>query len=330
VATIPYPETARERSDWILARRRETNAAARDRLDPFIPSAYLREEERNESGEIVPVTTVFLTNTECPWRCLMCDLWQNTVTEAVPPGAIPAQIEYALERTEAAREIKLYNSGSFFDRRAIPVGDYASIAARLRPFEKVVVESHPSLVAEDCLRFRDHIDGRLEVAMGLETVDPSVLPRLNKRMTLDLFSDAANVLRDSDIALRVFILVKPPFTTEDGALEWALRSLDFAFDCGATAAVLIPTRAGNGAMEALADQGLFSPPRLSTLERALENGIALERGRVFADLWNLELLASCDRCFETRRDRLHMMNLTQQVYRGIECPQCEEGKAYEV
>ncbi len=48
------------------------------------------------TGEIVPTATVFLTNRECPWRCLMCDLWRNTTIETVPAGAISGQIDYAL------------------------------------------------------------------------------------------------------------------------------------------------------------------------------------------------------------------------------------------
>ena len=87
--------------------------------------------------------------------------------------------------------------------------------------------------------------------MGLETVHPQILEQLNKRMTTDQFAAAAALLREHDIDLRVFILVKPPFMREEEALDWAERSLDFAFDCGATAATLIPTRAGNGAMEEL-------------------------------------------------------------------------------
>jgi len=70
--------------------------------------------------EAVPVATIFLTNRECPWRCVMCDLWKNTLIDSVPLGAIPSQIDYALARLPAARQIKLYNSGSFFDTQAIP------------------------------------------------------------------------------------------------------------------------------------------------------------------------------------------------------------------
>ena len=87
-------------------------------------------------------------------------------------GAIPAQIDYALERLLPARQIKLYNSGSFFDTRAIPLQDYPAILSRVASFERVIVECHPALVSESCFRFNDQLTGRLEVAMGLETVHP--------------------------------------------------------------------------------------------------------------------------------------------------------------
>lgn len=312
-----YPDQARERDQWILSKR-----SARNPLDPHQPFAFLAEEERAESGEIVPVATLFLTNRECPWRCLMCDLWKNTLPDSVPEGAIPHQIDFALGRLPAARQIKLYNSGSFFDPRAIPVADHPRIAERLRDFERVIVESHPSLINERCLRFRDLLPGRLEVAMGLETAHPGVLEKLNKRMTLDDFAKAAGFLKSEGMALRAFVLVKPPFMDEIEALHWAKRSIDFAFDQGAAVVSLIPTRFGNGALESLAEQGDFAPPRLGTLEEALAYGIGLRRGRVFADLWDLETFSSCSACFPARRDRLGRMNLEQVTPAVLECEAC--------
>ena len=100
------------------------------------PWASLVEPERAPDGRIVQVATIFLTNRECPLRCLMCDLWKNTLQERTPPGAIPAQIDYALARLPPAPHVKLYNSGSFFDPRAIPVEDYPAIARQLRPFAR--------------------------------------------------------------------------------------------------------------------------------------------------------------------------------------------------
>ena len=312
-----YPASAAERDAWIISRRPDRNI-----VDPLQPYAFLVEEERAASGELVPVATVFLTNRECPWRCLMCDLWRNTLTESVTAGAIPAQIDYALQRLGSAQQIKLYNSGSFFDPKAIPCEDYAAIAERVAGFERVIVECHPALVGESCIHFRDLIAGKLEVAMGLETAHPEILQRLNKRMSLKQFEQAAQVLQKNAIDLRVFILVKPPFMREEEAVEWAVRSLEFAFDCGATAATLIPTRGGNGAMEELAEAGLFSAPKLAALEAAMASGIAMGRGRVFADLWDVRKTASCATCAELRIARLQAMNLRQCVVPSVHCERC--------
>ncbi|HEX3743610.1 MAG TPA: hypothetical protein VHW09_06765 [Bryobacteraceae bacterium] len=278
-------------------------------MDPRRPYAFLSEDERSREGATVPVSTIFLTNRECPWHCVMCDLWKNTLRESVPVGAIPAQIAHALARLPAARHIKLYNSGSFFDRRAIPVDDYEAIAALLAPFEHVIVESHPALVGEDCLRFRDLLSGRLEVAMGLETAEPTVLARLNKHMTLEQFAQAADFLRVNGIDLRAFILVKPPFMQADTAVHWAERSLDFAFACGASAAALIPTRGD-------------APPSLAMLEAAVDYGVALARGRVFADLWDLQRFSACDACYGARAARLQRTNLAQTVEARVDCGAC--------
>jgi archaeosine synthase beta-subunit len=315
--TSPYPETNSERDRWILERR-----PARETLDPYKPYLFFVEQELSASREILPVATIFLTNRECPWRCVMCDLWRNTLTTAVPPGAIPAQIDSALSQLPAAHVLKLYNSGSFFDSRAIPVEDYPAIAKRANRFDRLIVENHPALIDDHCLRFQDSLKCRLEMAMGLETVHPDILPKLNKRMTLEQFSNAATFLRLNDIDLRVFVLVQPPFMQPHEAVFWAQRSVDFAFDCGASAVTLIPTRGGNGAMEALAGKQQFSSPRLETLETSFSYGLGLKRGRVFADLWNAETIASCPVCRTQRISRLRDMNLSQVNLAPVRCDSC--------
>jgi len=342
-----YPISPAARDHWILAQRPERNS-----LDPQRPYAFLVEDEYSAENKIIPVATILLTNRECPFRCLMCDLWKNTLTETLPAGAIPEQIAYALAQLPPVRQIKLYNAGSFFDPKAIPPEDYTAIAKLTANFERVIVECHPALINQTCLKFKSKLEEpdachserseepphfarsgnatqvshdakpRLEVAMGLETVHPQVLAKLNKRMTTDDFARAAAYLHQNGIDLRVFILVQPPFMRKEESLEWAARSLDFAFDCGATAATLIPTRAGNGAMEQLQTVGEFSPPKLTTLEAAAAHGLALRRGRVFTDLWDIH--PNCAHCGATRIERLRQMNLRQTILAPIHCSICED------
>jgi uncharacterized Fe-S cluster-containing MiaB family protein len=119
--------------------------------------------------------------------------------------------------------------------------------------------------------------------MGLETAHPDALDRLNKRMTLDDFAGAADALKMRGVALRVFLLIHPPFIPADQQDDWLVRSVDVAFSSGATAVSLIPTRPGNGALEALSASGEFRAPSLEEIERSAQLAHAASpRGRVFA------------------------------------------------
>jgi len=295
----------------------------RNPVDPSRAVTAFVEEERTERGDVVSVATILLVNRECPWRCLMCDLWKNTTEESVPRGAIPAQIRDALTSLPPARRIKLYNSGSFFDPHAVPPDDYGEIASLLAGFDRVIVESHPALVGRACARFRDLLGADLEVAMGLETVHPKVLAKLNKRMTVEDFRRAAQRLEAIGIALRVFVLLGLPFLSRGESLDWACRSIDVAFDSGATAVSIVPTRSGNGGLDALRDAGDFESPTLGGLEAALAYGVALGRGRVFADLWDVERLRVCAACFPGRVERLQQINRNQTLPPPLACGACE-------
>lgn len=300
---------------WVLRYR-----SPKAQLDPLRAYATAWEEEPDSSGALVPTAVVFLTNRECPFRCVMCDLWVNTLNETVPRGAIVTQIRTALAELPHARHIKLYNAGSFFDPQAVPEADDEEIARTVDGFDRVIVEAHPAFLSgangERCARFRSLLSGRLEVGIGLETAHPDVLVRLNKRMTVDSFTRAARFLAEHDIDLRVFMLLNPPFIGAGDAIEWACRSLDLAAAAGAAVSSVIPTRGGNGAMEALEDA--FQPSRLPALEKVVEYGLSLKRGRVFADLWDLERFYDCT-CSPARADRLHVMNRIQGMPPPVRC-----------
>jgi len=99
-------------TSWILDQRGKKNP-----VDPYKPYNYFIERERTVSGIIEDIAAIFLTNKECLFRCLMCDLWKDTTDRPVPEGAIPTQIEYALSRLPYARHLKLYNNGSFLIKK---------------------------------------------------------------------------------------------------------------------------------------------------------------------------------------------------------------------
>ncbi|MEZ6125180.1 MAG: radical SAM protein [Planctomycetaceae bacterium] len=295
---------------------------AKNTVDPMQPWHVLIEPELTADGTLEDVGTIFLTNRECPIRCVMCDLWKNTTAEIVPAGAIPAQISFALPQLKTAKHLKLYNSGNFFDPQAIPPADLSRIADMVNGFRTVIVENHPRMCGDACVRFAGEYDGQLEVAMGLETSHEPTLRWLNKRMTLQDFSRACEFLMAHDIRVRTFVLLRPPDTSEADGIRRALDSLRFAFDLGVSCCTVIPTRSGNGLMDQLQKFGRFSMPEVASLETVLEEAISWRRGRVFGDVWDMDLFPACSHCRATRLDRIHHMNLTQTLPPPVRCDRC--------
>jgi len=302
---------------WILKKRGKKN-----KVDPFKPYAYFVEKERTASGQIEDTAVIFLTNYECPFRCLMCDLWKNTTDKPVPIGAIPKQIEWALNHLPPAKHLKLYNSGNFFDKKAIPEQDYEKIGSLVEKFETLIIENHPKLINEKNLSFAELLKPKLQVAIGLETVHPEILKKLNKKMNPEDFKNAVQVLNKKDISVRSFILLSLPFLSESEGEYWAKKSIDFAYDSGAECCTVIPTRMGNGAMESLFENKLFSLPSIQTLENVIEYGIELKAGRIFSDIWDIELFSKCTKCTKQRKERLIKMNFHQKIIKKVKCD-CE-------
>jgi radical SAM enzyme (TIGR01210 family) len=293
---------------------------AKNIVNPDIPYHFLHEQEPDQDGNLQQINTIFLTSKECSFKCLMCDLWKNTLNGPTPQGAILKQIDYALARLPQADIIKLYNSGNFFDTKAIPPSDYPGIIERLQSYQRVIVENHPKLCSTSCVEFSERLGGKLEIAMGLETIHPQVLTKLNKQLTPEEFKSAASFLRIHEIDVRAFILLNPPFLTDKQEnIEWTFKAVQFAFDSGVGCCSIIPTRPGNGIMEVLREQGDYVPPTMDALEKVFERSLALQRGRVFVDTWDIAFLSNCPHCFEARKIRLEQMNITQKFQQRIAC-----------
>jgi radical SAM enzyme (TIGR01210 family) len=340
-----YPATASGRDRFVIDRRDLPDGRP---LDASRYQDLIVEDERTADGRIARVGTILLTGRECPWRCVMCDLWRRTTPDDTPRGAIPAQLAAARhqlrQRGEHVTQMKLYNAGSFFDPRAVPDEDYDGIAGHLAAVERVIVESHPALVGPRVDRFIEALAGhagesgsppQLEIAMGLETAHPDALDGLNKRMTVNDFVRAADLLRQRKVSVRAFLLISPPGVPDEEQDAWLCKSVDIAFASGATVVSLVPTRGGNGALEALTDSGAFREPRLGDIERSVD--VVFSRApsseprvtspepraaRVFVDLWDLERFSDCATCFDARRCRLHTMNLEQRELPPISCERC--------
>jgi len=282
------------------------------------------EPEWTAGGRVENVAAVFVTNRECPFRCVFCDLWKHTTRQRAADAPASEQLGWALEKLPHAPHVKLYNSGSFFDPQAIPRSDWPRIAERVEGRETLIVECHPRWVDAHCAEFAAAIAPvKLQVAIGLETADPVLLPRLKASMTLEDFERAAHFLVDRGIDVRAFILLGAPGHRGAESVLWARRSVEYALSHGVECCSVIPVRPGNGIVEQLGRQGLYARPTLSELHAVIEHGLELTaklgRGRIFADLWDAGDFIDCAKCGDRRVAAMRRMNLTQCSEPAPEC-----------
>ena len=293
------------------------------RVDPWKAHGSLVDDERRPNGTIERALTIFLSGAECPFTCSFCDLWRYTTDGPTPAGALPKQIADTLASMNGADadRIKLYNGSNFFDRRAVPADDLPRIAELCAPFAGVTVESHASMVGPMTLDFARRLPGgtRLEVAMGLETIHSEASARLNKRLDLARFDNAAWFLAEHDIDLRAFVLLGAPYVPAAESVDWTVRSVEYAAQRGAAVVSIIPVRGGNGEMERLQALGHFTPPTLRQLESALERCLGLRGTVVTADLWDVERLPACPTCHKARIDRLRRLNVSGRAEPPMTC-----------
>jgi radical SAM enzyme (TIGR01210 family) len=313
---------------WVRSLRREKTT-----LSPWLPPRIAHEHERRPGGGGRATTTLFLVGKECPFSCVFCDLWQETLDSETPIGSLPQQLKLALDQISHRSAIKLYNASNFFDPAALPPEDDVAMIQLLDGFERVIVECHPRFLGARCFSFAERLSGTLEVAIGLETVHPDALPRLNKKMTVADFNTAAAARRRRQIGLRAFVLFGCPFIPAVDQINWTLRSVQHAASQGANTISIIPVRGGNGALEALATDDDWRPVRLDLVESVFERALKLELTDVVVqlDVWNLDRVGQdsvcleaheCPECFAARRARLINMNRLGGIMPAIHCAQC--------
>ncbi|MFH0987108.1 MAG: DUF5591 domain-containing protein [Candidatus Micrarchaeota archaeon] len=172
------------------------------------------------------VKTLILSSGKCSWgKCFACGWGQ---LEA------PFDMEACKRKVQAADigrtdELKIFASGSFLDNKQFSpefrkwFADYV----REKGVKKLTIESRPEFVTDDSLK--DFTGLELNVAIGLECADNTVLKNYGKGFTKEDFAKAAELLHERGHKVRTYLMVNMPFSKPenlDPSVEFADKYSD--------------------------------------------------------------------------------------------------------
>ena len=189
----------------------------------------LWKESDMSNGRKVDAMVVILRTNGCCWvrqgGCTMCGYREASLTDVTEDDLLK-QLEQALAKYKGEPFVKIYTSGSFLDDNEVPPEVRRRFFEAFSGCERILFESRPEFITSESLA---DVPKTATIALGLESSDPAVLERsVHKGFTPEDIRRAGTLAKESGLMVRTYLLLKPPFMTEDMAIEDAVRSARFA------------------------------------------------------------------------------------------------------
>lgn len=239
-------------------------------------AAYWKEEDTIDS-RVVDTGVVILPTKGCSWArtsgCTMC----GYVYDAGDLNDSELAHEFG-EATSALGDVKylkIFTSGSFFDRREVSDELLRSIVQTVNDagVELLQVESRPEYIKSDTLsQVIDGLNPRLEVGIGLES--SSYLVRemcVNKGFSFADYEKAVQICNSQNALVKTYLLLKPPFMLEREAISDTVKSAKDAERAGSAKVSINPMNIQNNTLvELLWKRREYRPPWLWSLVEVLK------------------------------------------------------------
>ena len=221
------------------------------------------------NNEIVDALVIILRGKGCSWYyksgCTMCGYSINS-SVTISQEDISAQFDKALEKFNNQKTIKIYTSGSFLDENEINKQSQKKIIEKSLIADKVIFESRPEYINIEYLEKLKNIHDGIEIAIGLESSNNNVLKHsINKGFTYEDFLKSAKILKKLNIPLKTYLLLKPPFLTENEAINDVINSISNISKYCETISINPVNIQKRTVIEKLWKKGEYSPPWLWSL-----------------------------------------------------------------
>lgn len=211
----------------------------------------------NLNNESVLALTITLSPTGCEWAkkggCTMCGEFEGATKDSVlveKPQFHVAQFAAAVgdERIweTVKREgkpiswLRINQEGNYINNKEVEKSAQECIlrlAMRIKGVRRITIESRPEYITPDVVSFLVKLfEGsgvELEIGMGVEATNDVIRNIcVNKWGTKNQFIESAKLLNDNGIRPLAYILLKPPFLTEQESIDEAVATAHFVKKIG--------------------------------------------------------------------------------------------------
>jgi radical SAM enzyme (TIGR01210 family) len=246
-------------------------------------------------GKRVSAASMTLFPTGCQYAavggCTMCGEWSGSnLGTLVSPEFHIAQFAAASADLVSRKDInwlRIYQEGSFLNEDEIAPEAREIIlrlASHLRGIQRITIESRPEYLTADLTRLvREYTSSiELEIGIGLEAKDDFVRNVcIGKGTTLISYEKAVRVAHASNIIALAYVLIKPPFLSEQEAIDEAVETTKFAFETGFDEVYVQAASIHEWSLsEMLASRGFYSPPWLWSVMEVVKQTAKLGKVKI--------------------------------------------------
>jgi radical SAM enzyme (TIGR01210 family) len=299
-------------------------------------------------GKAIRRVIIILRSTGCKWSleehggCTMCGHLTGTARgNMISSNIYCKQFDEEMSKYnfEDYPMLCLYNSGSFLNTDEIPIEAQDYMLKKINQtngIKRLIIESRPEYITDSALDRINNIcnDIDVEIGVGLETVKEDNRDLcLNKGLIKDDYTLLANrTKRFAHIKLLAYILIKPPFSTEQEGIDDAIESVKFAFEIGFDIVSLEPVSVQDFTLTSfLHEAKYFRPPWIwsviEVVKQTYNLGFVRIGGFEFFPIPKI-FTNNCDKCNEKMIKAIQQFNKNYDysVFEGLACNCMEEWK----
>lgn len=257
----------------------------REYLELLDPDSTGKIWHRIDEMEDNIVITMVIPSRGCSWAlseaggCSVCGYVNDSSRDKeIPKQKILRVLNEVLHQIPQKKyvELKIFNSGSFFDNKDLPKEfreELLKVITVSEKISKLTVECRPEFVIQNlndikaaCKLIKQI---KMEIGLGLESSNNSILVNCwNKGTTLEEYTESVKILQSLNIRIKTYVFVKPPFLSEAEAIEDTLTTIQQATASGTDVVSVNPCVVQNGTLVSfLYKNDKYQPPWLwSVLE----------------------------------------------------------------